>query len=293
MKIISKRQDDIKQGKCCSNIQYTKFTPKILKSPTKAPLFTKTKIKKPRLEFKNANHCLEIFSPNIARWRICGISPMDIYRLHLKLIFAIIKDKNNLKDNKQTKKVIERFLSNSMLVTEPVPFNWNWMTQTKWPGKCQSRFMQSPQMIEESKAIVSQQPEFSISFNLLNTHVEIVRRYAELIIKFKNDPGLFRIKFTDKVVTYQPKYISFRFPGDHNILGKRFDGEILIHCEEFVRDDKSKMTNGLIVSFPLEANPQYTNYDLLENLSVDFWRFMVLKKGKYTPKDYLSMSLLT
>jgi len=213
-----------------------KFTPKILNSPTRAPLFTKTRIKKEKLSIINANYCLEIFAPNIARWRLCSIAPMDTYRLQLKLIFSIIKSKSNFKDPKHVKKVIDKFLSNSRFVRDPVPYDWNWETQRNWPGRCRSRFMQSPQRIEPEKTIIYGQPNFSFSYALLNTHVKIVRRYSELVIKFKNDPGVLALTYQEKKITYIPKYISFRFPGDHNILGKRYDGEMILHCEEYTID---------------------------------------------------------
>ena len=242
---MNKRDDNIPVGKCCTNIKYTKYTPKVLTSPKKIPLFTMTKkTKKTKLlSINNANYCIEIFAPNISRWRLCSIAPIDLYRLHLKLIFSIIKSKSNFKDNKHFKAVIQKFLSNSMLVSEPVPFNWNWSTQKKWPGRCKSRFMQSPQKIEMANAINSQQPSFSISYNLLDTHVEIVRRFAELIVKFKNNPGLIRLKYSSRSIVYQPKYISFRFPGDHNILGKRYDGEMIIHCNEVTPNGDPVISN--------------------------------------------------
>ena len=234
-KIIDKRIDNIPSGKCCNNIKYIKFTPKILTSSKKAPLFTKTKVSK-KITLENANYCIEIFAPNISRWRICSIAPIDVYRLHLKLIFSIIKGKSNFNNPKNVKKIIDKFLSHSMLAAEPIPYNWNWETQKSWPGRCKSKFMQSPQKIESGSVITSQQPNFSISYSLLNTHVKIVRRYAELVIKFKNDPGLFKISFGNNSISYQPKYVSFRFPGEHNILGKRYDGEMIIHCDEVSAD---------------------------------------------------------
>ena len=48
-----------------------------------------------------------------------------------------------------------------------------------------------------------------------------------------------------------------------------------------------------MLSFPLEAHAEYTNFDILENLSVDFWKHMVLKDGKYTPTSFLSNLSLT
>ena len=58
---------------------------------------TKKTKKTKLLSINNANYCIEIFAPNISRWRLCSIAPIDLYRLHLKLIFSIIKSKSNFK----------------------------------------------------------------------------------------------------------------------------------------------------------------------------------------------------
>jgi hypothetical protein len=66
--------------------------------------------------------------------------------------------------------------------------------------------------------------------------VKIEKRYGEAIIKFLNNPGLITISKGNNNLIYMPKYISFRFPGEHSILGKKFDGEMLIHCKEINPD---------------------------------------------------------
>ena len=42
------------------------------------------------------------------------------------------------------------------------------------------------------------------------------------------------------------------------------------------------------MTFPLETHSLYSNFEIYENLSVDFWRHMVAKKGKYIPSNFLS-----
>jgi len=64
----------------------------------------------------------------------------------------------------------------------------------------------------------------------------VKRKYEEYIVIFKHDPGLVRINYKNIDLLFRPKYISFRFPGEHIINGKRFDGEILIHSDEIHPD---------------------------------------------------------
>jgi len=285
--LLIKRNDDLSNGTCCNNIKYVNYDRRINKSSSKAPIFNKKKSLKIKA-ISTSNYCLEIFSANIARWRLCSVAPIDIYRLHLKLIFSIIKGRSKLKNPREVKKVIEKFLSNSMLAPDPVNRNWNWENQKKWNGKCKSKFMQSPQKIENSSVTEGQQPGLSVSYNIFNTHVEVVKRYSEIVVKFKNDPGLLRIAVGNKYILYRPKYISFRFPGEHNLLGKRSNGDMQLHCEEFVIDEKLKRTNGLIVTIPLEASNHYANFKPFESLSIDFWKHFIKKNGKYEPTNFIT-----
>jgi hypothetical protein len=236
-RILDKRNDVTKEGKCCNNLRYIDYSPKGDQNAKTVPLFTKTSLTKDKnkLSFKKANYCLEIFAPFRARWRICGFRPIDAYRLQLKLVFSLIKTTVDLKKVKSPV-VFEKFLTHSKLAPEPVPYNWSWATQKKWGGFCTSNFMQSPIKIEEELVSTAQAPDFKVKYNLLNTHVQVVRRYNEIIINFLNDPGLMMIELESKRVIYKPKYISFKFPGEHNILGKRYAGDMQIHCEEVALD---------------------------------------------------------
>lgn len=157
-----------------------------------------------------------------------------MYRLHLKLVFNLIKRTVNMKKVDSTK-IMDKFLTNSKLAPEP-SLNWNWETQTIWENKCKSKLMQSPIEIKESEASTDQVSNFKISYLMLNTNVEIVRRFNEIVINFTNDPGLIMIELNNKRLMFQPKYISFRFPGEHVIVGKRYIGEMLINCDEIEFD---------------------------------------------------------
>jgi hypothetical protein len=42
------------------------------------------------------------------------------------------------------------------------------------------------------------------------------------------------------------------------------------------------------MTFPLESHTEYSNFETLESLSMDFWRHMVLKDGSYIPSNFLS-----
>lgn len=187
------------------------------------------------MTFKKANYCLEIFAAFRARWRICSFRPIDAYRLQLKIVFSLIKTTVDMKKSKGTV-VVEKFLTNSKLAPEPVNANWNWATQRKWQGKCTSKYMQSPIKIVEETTSTTQTPGFKIKYNLFNTQILVIRRFNEIIIQFKNDPGLMMIEFDGKRILYKPSYISFRFPGEHSILGKRYAGDMLINCEEVSHD---------------------------------------------------------
>jgi len=207
----------------------------------------------------------------------------------LKIIFAIVNATNKSKKPGMTQKL----LSNSKLSATPVKINWNWETQKKWGGKCSSTLMQSPIRIIETpisgEAIdgSGSTEAFKVSYNLLNTHVEVVRRFNEIVVKFVNDPGLIMVESGNKRTLFQPKYISFRFPGEHNINGKRYSGDMLVNCRE-VSEKKTQTSNGLILTVPLDAQASHTNFKEFESLSVDFWKYMVLKKGSYKPINYIT-----
>ena len=119
---------------------------------------------------------------------------------------------------------------------KPQSIDFKWDDQRKWGFNCKDTFMQSPIKIMPEETVPSPQTEFGMSYSFLDTYVKIQKRYGESIIKFINNPGLINITRGNTNVVYIPKYISFRFPGEHIVLGKRYSGEMLIHCKEIHPD---------------------------------------------------------
>lgn len=236
----------------------------------------------------HADFCLEILAPAEARWRICSKTPLDIYRLHLKLVFAVIK--SNISPNTSQKVLIEEFLSNSLLAPEKMTTNWNWETQNQWEGQCKSSYMQSPMPILDDASLISLTKEigFRITYNLLDTHVKIIRRFNEIVVSFVNDPGYIKVNDGQNFILYRPKFIAFRFPSEHVILGKRYLGELQIHCKELTEDPKKMRTKGFILSVPMDVHASHSNLEVLESLDIDFWKFEVNQSNVYEPVDYIS-----
>lgn len=253
----------------------------------------KSKKMKMIVKQNNADFCLEVLAPEQARWRICSKTPLEIYRLHLKLVFAVIQ--SNMSPDTSQKVLIEKFLSNSLLAAEKMSLKWNWETQNQWGGQCKSSFMQSPLPIRQDDSLITltQDIHFKITYNLLETKVKITRRFNEIVITFVNDPGVFKISSGTQYILYRPQYISFRFPAEHVILGKRYEGELQIHCKEIIKDPKKMRTKGFIISVPLAVHENHVNLDVLETLNIDFWKFEVKnsKNGFYYPYDYISKIL--
>jgi len=165
--------------------------------------------------------------------------------------------------------------------------NWSWNNQNKWRNKCPSKLMQSPIPIKSGKVSTSQNASFSINYLFNSVKVLVIRRFNEIVINFKNDPGLIMLTLGKRRTFFEPLYISFRFPGEHNILGNRYPGEMLINCRE-LNFNKNRRSNGLVLSIPLQNSGEYNNIEALESLSIDFWKYTVLKKGQYEPKDYVN-----
>jgi len=139
--------------------------------------------------------------------------------------------------------------------------------------------MQSPIPIKQGNVKTKQISNFSIDYLFNSVKVLIVRRFNEIVITFRNDPGLIMITMGKRKVFFEPLYISFRFPGEHNILGQRYPGEMLINCRE-LNFNKNKRSNGLVLTVPLQNSGEYSNFEPLEDLSIDFWKYTVNKKRK-------------
>ena len=183
---------------------------------------------------------------------------------------------------------IEKFIKNAKTSSKPRAADFNWESQLKWEQGCKSEFSQSPINIETADTIVSQQVEFSVNYNFLDTNVKIEKRFTETVIRFTNNPGLITLTKAGTSIIYMPKYISFRFPGEHMVLGKKYNGEMQIHCREVNKDRKRRVSNGLIITIPLDNDIKNHNLDTLESLNLDYWKFQLKDKNNYIPKDFAS-----
>lgn len=173
--------------------------------------------------------------------------------------------------------------------------DFTWDDQLRWRDRCKSTFMQSPINIQTISTIGSTPSKggFLINYNFLDTFVRIEKRFGEAIIKFVNHPGLITLTSGNNNVIYIPKYISFRFPGEHIIQGKKYDGEMLIHCSELNPDKvkiiinkKRRGSNGLVITIPLDNNSDNSNLDTLESLNIDSWNFSLSQSNFYVPTDF-------
>jgi len=236
------------------------------------------------MDINKANFCLEIFAENEAKWRLCSDKSSRIMKLQMQIQFNIVLSSHKFKRRYQA---LNKFLMNSRTKSDHFFIkNFNWRTQRNWPGYCKSKFIQSPINITKESVCAAPEKPFKINYNFLDTFVKIEKRYSEVIIKFTNDPGILIINKGSRKILFKPKFLSFRFPGEHIILGKKYSGEILMHCDELNPDKKRRLSNGLIITMPLDGQKAFKNLKSLEELNLDFWKFSLSKKNSYTPKDY-------
>lgn len=166
--------------------------------------------------------------------------------------------------------------------------DFDWEQQLKWKGKCRSNNIQSPIDISKPNIIVSKQKDFAISYNFYDVFPIISRRFNEAIVKFSNHPGMFKISLNNNLLLFKPKFISFRFPGEHSMSGKKFNGEMLLHLRELNPDKKRRLINSLIITIPFDNNKDTHNFSPLEPLNIDFWKYSLQKKNNHNPTDYMS-----
>jgi len=62
----------------------------------------------------------------------------------------------------------------------------------------------------------------------------VTRHGPEVVVKFQGYGGALKVIYKEDgtMVSYQPKYISFRFPAEHTINKFRLDGEIIVVFDE-------------------------------------------------------------
>ena len=135
--------------------------------------------------------------------------------------------------------ILENFFLNGANSPSQTNTPFNWHDQLKWGGNCGIEKYQSPISIKSKNAIVK--PEtLNVDVNFLDVLVSVERSFEEHIVIFKNDAGLIKVNSNNVDLLFKPKFISFRFPGEHIINGKRFGAEILIHCDEIHPDEVRK-----------------------------------------------------
>jgi hypothetical protein len=181
-------------------------------------------------EKKQANFCILIFSPEEAKWRICSYKKSDIKKLHLKIVYNVIKLRS-----KKNQKILEKLIQNPKGLFPNINTEWNWDHQDKWTGNCKSGIMQSPINYSTSYAKKAT-GNFVMSMKLTPTHTLIKKNFGELIIVFLNFAGILKLEVENQYSLYTPQYISFRFPGETIIDGVRSLGDMQIHFAEISKN---------------------------------------------------------
>ena len=197
-------------------------------SPINTPSVSR-KIKRSKIlnsEELQANYCINIFIPDEARWRICSDQKLEIKKLQMKLIFNVLRNRS-----KNDKNVLEKLVDNPKGFSSPLIGNWNWDEQHKWAGMCKSGIMQSP--IDYITPLAKKLGKnFSFSMKLTKTHTLIKKNFGEIIVVFLNFAGLLKLEIENRFVLFTPQYMSFRFPGETIMNGKRSMGDMQLHFAE-------------------------------------------------------------
>lgn len=225
--ICSKKSSIAKARQQAARGQKAKNIPASRMSPVSAPSLPKKLAKKIKLaEESIPNLCIMINIPDEARWRICSTTKSDVTKLRIKINYSVIKllSKNN-------PKIMEKIISNPSIFNSPSVGAWDWDNQDNWKGKCNSGFMQSPINISTS-AVNKPKSHFDMAMNLKPTHVKVKKNFKEIIVVFTNFAGILKLSSNGSYLNYTPQYMSFRFPGETIIDGKRSQGDIQLHFAE-------------------------------------------------------------
>ena len=119
--------------------------------------------------------------------------------------------------------------------SSPIETHFNWHDQLKWGGNCGSEKYQSPISIKKATPVLK--PEIlSVDLNFLDVLFSVERKFEEHVVRFMNEAGLLRVSSNNNDLFFKPKHMSFRFPGEHLFEGKRYGGELLLHCDEIHPD---------------------------------------------------------
>ena len=286
-KIVDPKNDNPKIGKCCFNILYHNFAKGINRKKT-----SKFKVKNTGImNILDANYCIEVLVRKEAHWRICSNKAISINKLHMQIAYKIMKMSNKKKQKGLAGTFqfnLATFIKNFKLTEYDANVDFDWEGQLKWKGRCQTRFIQSPINAEKQNISPNLQKDFSISYVFYDVYPVIARRFNEAVIKFSNHPGIVRIGIDNNRILFKPKYISFRFPGEHAFGGKRPNGEMLIHLKELMPDKKRRSVSSLVITIPFENNRENPNLSVLESLNMDFWKEALKTKSEHQPKNFES-----
>lgn len=237
-----------------------------------------------------ATNCIHIYIYQQISWRFCHRNKEEIIKLKNAITFNTIKTIPGIDGNELLKKYIQNS-SNSPIKS---PDYWDWHDQKAWGGNCNTNVMQSPIDVEAPVKADSGKtgPKFQIDYQFeKEVDVEISLNGIEIVMKFLDYPGAFKTTYdnTGSMISFTPKWISFRFPAEHLINGYRFDGEIVIVCDEVTpRNNKAiGITNGAEVVIPIQFNPSAPEYPELDKLNPDTWRRELKEREnkQYRPKD--------
>jgi len=254
-------------------------------NPVSSPSLSKKAAKKVKRNEATPNLCILIHVPDEAKWRICSTSKKEINKLYIKISYSVIKLKS-----KNNQKILEKIIANPKIFTKPTVGDWNWDNQEKWKNKCKSTFMQSPINIA-SAAVKKPKSHFDMAMNLKEVHTLVKKNFGEIIVVFLNFGGILKLEVDRKAVLYTPQYLSFRFPGETIIDGKRSMGDMQMHFAEISKNRRVATTNGLILNVPLKPNNRKSSIKEFDQLNLEFWRSEVMKKGVYTPKKFMKKQL--
>merc|ERR1712032_1465099 len=166
------------------------FTPSVSKKVAKSAVMNSAE--------RLANFCVMIFAPDEARWRICSDKKSEVKKLHMKIVYNVLKKKSN-----KNRKVLEKLVDNPKGLSSPSLGNWNWDQQDKWKGMCKSGIMQSP--IDYTTASAKRPyGNFNMSMKLTRTHTLIKKNFGEIIIVLLNFGGILKLEIDKRFSLFTP-----------------------------------------------------------------------------------------
>jgi carbonic anhydrase len=291
--LFDREKDVVITGDCCKNVKLVEYP------GCKGDSCPKSSVNNPNANVPSeiaANYCLEITKSDYYTWRICSDSMVAVTKLQTKLNINIVASQSP--KGKIDATVMEKLmlkLSEKRVSAERRLRNWHWDDQKTWEGFCrEKKTFQSPIAIESSIPIKAENSDmkFGVDYTFDEVNTLVKKHYQELKVHFLNAAGVLKYWVDNQNLIFQPQYLSFRFPGEHVIDGKRYPGEVLIHFTELNPNRKTWITNGLVLSIPLNPKKDHPNLKIFDDLNPDFWKLGVKKTGQYEPKQTLGKKLL-